>query len=443
MIKVKAFGGYSKIGKSMTAIDVDGEIILTDMGADIEKLVNFEEDKNDITINDLTSLIDNSVIPDDRDFLMKEGKKVKAIVLTHGHLDHIWAVPFLSQKYKCPVIATPFAIKIIENLMKNFKVRSLNLVQLNTGTPYKISDNIKLELVNITHSIPNSSMIALHTKHGVIIYANDWKFDNTPTLGKKPDYEKLEELRKEGIFLLISDSTNADVDGYTFSESIVKTMLEDIIKKSLDNKTIFISTFSSHIARIKNIVEISRKMNRSVMIFGRSMDMYTKAAMSTNVINKGTLPEVATRRDLINSMLKHVAERPGKYVVICTGHQGERGAFLDKLVTGQYQYRLSSEDGVIFSSRTIPTPLNEANKNMLKSALESLNVNVADNIHVSGHASKNDHKLLIKMLMPKHIIPSHGGIEKLSANIELAREFGYELNKNSHILLDGQEITLE
>ena len=238
MIKVKAFGGYSKIGKSMTAIEVDGEIVLTDMGADIEKLVNFEEDKNDISINDLTALIDNAVIPDDRSFFLEKGKKVKAIVLTHGHLDHIWAVPFLSQKYKCPVIATPFTIKVIENLMKNFKVRSLNLVQLNTGTMYKISENIKLELVNITHSIPNSSMIALHTKYGVIIYANDWKFDNTPTLGKKPDYERLEELKKEGVFILISDSTNAEVDGYTFSESVVKTMLEDVIKKSLNNKTI-------------------------------------------------------------------------------------------------------------------------------------------------------------------------------------------------------------
>ena len=443
MIKVKAFGGYSKIGKSMTAIDIDGEIIITDMGADIEKLVNFEEEKNDISINDITALIDNNVIPDDKDFFLKEGKNVKAIVLTHGHLDHIWAVPFLSQKYKCPVIAPPFAIKVIENLMKNFKVKSLRLLPLNTGTKYKISDGIVIELVNITHSIPNSSMIAIHTKYGVIIYANDWKFDNSPTLGRKPDYERLEELHKEGIFLLISDSTNADIDGYTFSESIVKTMLEDIMKKTLGNKTIFISTFSSHIARIKNITEISRKLNRNVMIFGRSMDMYTKAAIYTNVINKGVLPEVAFRREQINGLLKHVSERPGKYVIICTGHQGEKGAFLDKLVTGQYQYRLSNEDAVIFSSRTIPTPLNEANKGMLKNALESLNVNIADNVHVSGHASKNDHKLLIKMLMPKHLIPSHGGIEKISANLELAREFGYELNKNSHILLDNQEITLE
>ncbi len=242
---------------------------------------------------------------------------------------------------------------------------------------------------------------------------------------------------------MISDSTNADVDGYTFSESIVKTMLEDIIKKTLDNKTIFISTFSSHIARIKNITEISRKLNRNVMIFGRSMDMYIKSAISTSVINKGTLPEVAFRREQINGLLKHVYDKPGKYVIICTGHQGEKGAFLDKLVTGQYGYRLSGDDAVIFSSRTIPTPLNEANKGMLMNALESLNVNVADNVHVSGHASKNDHKLMIKMLMPKHLIPSHGGIDKMSANIELAREFGYELNKNSHLLFDGQEISLE
>ncbi len=441
MIKIRAFGGYNKIGKSMTAIDVDGDIVITDMGADIEKLVNFEGDKNYISINDTAALIENAVIPDDRDFFEKEEGRVKAIVLTHGHLDHVWAVPFLSQKYKCPIIATPFTIKVLEHLMRNLKLRPARFLSLNTGTKYRVSDNVTVELVNITHSIPNSAVAAIHTKYGVVLYTNDWKLDDNPTLGRKPDYERLTQLSKDGIKTIILDSTNSDQEGYTFSESVVRTMLEDVIKRTLSNKTIFISTFSSHIARIKNIVEISRKLNRNVMVFGRSMDMYIKAAVNNNIIDKNLIPEVATRREQVNGLLKYAKDRPGKYVILCTGHQGERGAFLDKLVTGQYAYKLSSEDAVIFSSRTIPTPLNIANRSMLQSALESYNVNIADNVHVSGHASRNDIKTFLKMLKPEHIIPSHGGMEKLSGTIDIGKELGYELNKSSHMLLDGQEIS--
>jgi ribonuclease J len=443
MIKIHAFGGYSKIGKSMTAIDVDGEIILTDMGADIEKLVNFEDDKSYITIRDTDALIENGVIPDDRRFFEEEGKKVKAIVLTHGHLDHIWAVPFLASKYKCPVIATPFTIKVVEHLMKNVKQKGLRIKMLNTGTKYKISQDLTLEFVNITHSIPNSVLAVIHTNYGAVVYANDWKFDDTPTLGRKPDYDRMEVLGKEGVHTLILDSTNVDQEGYTFSESVVRTMLEDVIKKTLGNKTIFITTFSSHIARIKNIVEISRKLNRQVLIFGRSMAMYIKAAIDTKTIEKSKFPEVATKRENINNILKFIKNKPGKYVIICTGHQGEKGAFLDRLATGQYEYRLGPEDAVIFSSRVIPTPLNIANRSMLQNALEETNANIADNVHVSGHASKNEHKIMLKLLKPRHYIPSHGGMDKISAGIEMAKELGYELNKTSHILLDGQELIFE
>ncbi|MCL5009641.1 MAG: ribonuclease J, partial [Candidatus Parvarchaeota archaeon] len=230
---------------------------------------------------------------------------------------------------------------------------------------------------------------------------------------------------------------------YTFSESVVRTMLEDVIKKSLSNKTIFVTTFSSHIARIKNIIEISRKLNRQVLIFGRSMSMYISAAIDTKIIEKSKFPEVITRRVKVNEILRYVRGKPGKYVIICTGHQGEKGAFLDKLVTGQYEYKLGNDDAVIFSSRVIPTSLNIANRSMLQVALERLNVNIADNIHVSGHGSKNDYKLMLKMFRPKHLIPSHGGMDKISVAIDLAKDMGYELNKTSHILLNGQELVLD
>lgn len=440
MIKIKAIGGYNKIGKNMTAIFVDKDVIITDMGANMEKLVDIQEDGKTLSIKDTDFLIENDVIPDDKDLFDTEKANVKAIVLTHGHLDHIWAVPFLALKYNCPIISTPFTIKVIEHLMSDFKVKSNKLVKLNTGTKYKLSDKITLELVHITHSIPNSSIIALHTPYGVLMYANDWKLDDTPTLGRKPDYERMDELRKEGIFSLIADSTRVDKEGYCFSENIVKTMLEDVIRKNLSNKTIFVTTFSSHIARIKNISETARRLKRSIMIFGRSMNMYINAAISSNIVDRRTFPPVLTRSEDINRALHLVKENPNKYLIICTGHQGEKNAFLDKLSNEVYHYRLSSEDGIIFSSETIPTPVNIANKMALLKKLESTGAQIADNVHVSGHGYRNDLKTFLRLLSPKHFIPSHGGMDKISSAINAANDLGYQLNKTSHILLDHQEL---
>ena len=442
MIKIKAIGGYSKIGKNMTAIYIDDEIVITDMGADMEKLVELQDENVNVSTKDKELLIERGAIPNDIDFFEKNRNKVKAIVITHGHLDHIWAVPFLASKYNCPVIATPFTIKVIEHLMSDFNVRYNRIIKLNTGTKYKISDNLVVELVNITHSIPNSSMIAIHTKYGVIMYANDWKLDNTPTLGSPPDYRRMNELRKEGIFALISDSTRVDRDGYCFSESIVKSMLEDVITRNQENRTIFVTTFASHIARLRNINQTARHLRRSVFIFGRSMDMYINAAVSSGIISRDTLPKVITRREDINRALRLVRENPSKYLIICTGHQGEKDSFLDKLSSGAYNYKLSSEDGIIFSSETIPTPVNIANKMALLKKLEVSGARIADNVHVSGHAYKNDLRTFLKILSPKHFIPSHGGVDKISAAINVSNEFGYELNKTSHILLDGQELEL-
>ncbi len=440
-MKIMTFGGYSKIGKNMTVTEVDGEFVINDMGADIERLVDYEDENSSISTNDTNTLMDNGIIPDDRNFFAKYADKVKAIVLTHGHLDHVWAVPFLANKYHCPVIATPFTIKIIEKLLHNFKERNPKLIRLNGGSTYNISDKINLEFVHITHSIPQTVLSVLHTRYGAAVYANDWKFDNEPTLGRKPDYKRMEEISKKGIHSVISDSTNVDVDGYTFSESVVRTMLQDVMTKSMTNKTVFITTFSSHIARIKNIIDISRRLGREVLVFGRSMDMYLRSAIDCKIVGKN-MPHILTKGVQINHALRMVKDRPGKYVVICTGHQGEKGAFLDKLATGRFDYRLSSDDGVIFSSRTIPTKINMANRSMLQKALEEYGVNIADEVHASGHASKNDHRMFLKMLKPEHYIPSHGGIDKISAGIELGKELGYELNKTSHILLDNQELNL-
>ncbi len=443
MIKITAFGGYSKIGKSMTAIRIDDKIIITDMGADIERLVNYEEEERNISVKNKEPLLENGIIPDDRELYEKDGSKVIAIVLTHGHLDHIWAAPFLAGKYKCPVICSPFTERILSHIAYNMKSKDLQILKINTGTNYKLADGISIELVHITHSIPNSTVAVIHTKYGAIAYANDWKFDNFPTLGNKPNYERLEALGREGIFALISDSTNVDEEGFAFSESVVKMMLEDVIRKSLSNKTIFITTFSSHIARIKNITEISRKLGREVLVFGRSMDMYLSSAINVGIIKKSEVPPATTRANTMNNLLRQVSGKPGKYVIICTGHQGEPGAFLDKLATGRLNYRLSQEDGVIFSSRTIPTPLNIANRGALQRALQDYGVSIADNIHASGHAYRNEQKEFLKMLKPKHYIPSHGGLEKLTSAIGLSKELGYELNKNAHILLDRQEIVLD
>ena len=239
-LQVIAIGGYSEVGKNMTALKVDDEIIILDIGLYIPKLVEYEdEDPKDISVENLAR---KEIIPDDS-ILKKYRDKVKAIVIGHAHLDHVGAVPFLCNHYNCPVIATPYTIEILEGLAQEKNIRIKNKIRkLNAGSAIKISNNISIEFVHITHSIIQAVLTVIHTKYGSVVYANDFKLDNSPVLGKKPNYDKLKEIGKKGVIALIAESLYSHNEGKTPSEKVAKEMLKDVLLGTSNHENVVIVT---------------------------------------------------------------------------------------------------------------------------------------------------------------------------------------------------------
>jgi ribonuclease J len=442
MISVWAVGGYSEIGKNMTAVRYNNEVIILDLGVEVDKLISYEGEAWKLSSNKLRKI---GALPDDTQMRKEWGKMVKAIVCTHGHLDHIGGITKMAKHYKAPIISTPFSIEVIKNQEKDQKTKLTNkIIRLNPGDSYQISKNFKLEFVYTTHSTLQTAMIALHTPDGVFMYTNDWKFDDNPTFGKKTDYARLKKLGNKGVIALISDSTRIEHYGRTFSESLVREMLKDLLLNlKHENKLIVLTTFASHCARISNIIDIAKKMGRTPVVIGRSLRNYLEASTRAKLISFKDV-EIASYKYEIEKVFKAIKKKgKDKYVLIVTGNQGEPNAMLSRLARNELDLRFEKGDIVVFCSETIPTPICQANRNNLKKQLREKGVRIFTDVHVSGHAGREDHRDLIKMIKPKHYIPSHGGLSKLASAVELAIEEGYKLGKNAHLLQDGQRIDLK
>lgn len=441
-IELCSVGGYNEVGKNMTAVKVDDEVVIFDMGIHLPTLINFEEAGGSRENLSPDQLIKLKAIPDDR--VIKDWrKKVKAIVVTHCHLDHIAAIPYLSSKYNCPIIGTPYSMEVLKRILRDdgFKIKN-ELKSLNCNSKIQISKNLEIEFINMTHSTVQTVMIALHTKYGTIVYANDFKFDNHPVVGKKPHYEILERIGKGNVIALVVDSLYAKAEQKTPSEKVAREMLQDVmLGTNNQGKAVIVTTFASHIARLKSIIDFGKRLNRKIVFLGRSLAKYTEAAEKVKIINFSKDVEIFGYRNSIKSKLNKI-EREGrdKFLIVCTGNQGEPEAVLTKIVLDKLKFRLLPEDHVIFSCRTIPHPMNVKNREIVENALKKKKVRIFTDIHVSGHAAREDHRDLINMLKPKHIIPAHGGREKTLPMKELATEMGY--GKNTHILQNGDKIKL-
>lgn len=437
-MKIHAVGGYSEVGKNMTVVESGDDAVILDMGIHLEPYIQLTEDEEleDISIHELKKV---GAIPDDS-VIANIREKVKAIVPTHAHLDHVGAIIYLSNKYSAPIICTPFTAEVIKAMMKDEKIKLRNPIKvLNVNSSYKLSDNIIIEFINITHSTPQTVMVALHTSEGVLVYANDFKFDNHPIIGKKPNYERLFELGKKGVKHLICDSTRANNPIKTPSETVAREMLRDVLL-GVDSrgKAVIITTFSSHLARIKSILDFGQKMNRKVILLGRSLAKYMEAGEKINLTNFSKQTEIVQYGRHIRKRLRQVErEGPEKYLLVVTGHQGEPKSTLSKIAKREFRFHLSSEDHVIFSSTIIPTKTNIENRRILEEQLNKEGVRIFRDIHVSGHAAKEDLRDLINMLKPKHIIPAHGNSEMKLSLANLALEKGYKMDRDIHILKDG------
>lgn len=440
-IEICTVGGYNEVGKNMTAVKVDNEVVILDMGLHLEKYIQYrgDEDVRKLTTSELQRV---DAIPNDD--VIKDWKKlVKIIIPTHAHLDHVGAIPFMSNKYNAPIVCTPYTAEVIKSIIKDDKFTLKNKIKvLNANSTYKISKGLKLEFINVTHSTPHTVMVALHTPEGIVLYANDFKFDNFPTLGKKPEYKRLKEIGKEGVKALIVDGTRAKQQGKTPSESVAKELLRDVlIATESKGKVVLVTTFSSHLARLKSIIEFGKKMNRKIVFLGRSLAKYVYSGEAIGIINFSKDVEIVKYSKQIRRRLRQInEEKRDKYLLVVTGHQGEPDSVLTRIANHDLPFDLYPEDHVVFSCSVIPNPLNIANREIIENQLKRYKVRIFRDIHASGHAAREDLRDLINMVRPEHIIPAHGDFTMISALTDLAIEMNYELGKSVHIMQNGQRI---
>ncbi len=440
MIEICTVSGYDEVGKNMTAVRVDNEVILLDMGIHLDSYIRYTRDDDyfDITKSELIkagAIPDDSVIFDWRNY-------VKAIIPSHAHLDHVGAVAYMCNSYNAPIICTPYTEAVLLSLAKDRDIKIKNPIKvLHSNSSIKISQNILIEFIHVTHSIPQTAMVVIHTKYGAVVYLNDFKLDNHPIIGKKTEIKKIQALGEKNVLAVIMESLRADSPGRTPSEFVAREMLKDVLLNCDGKSGVIVTTFSSHIARLKSIVECARLMRRKVVFLGRSLEKYIDAAEKIGLVKFSSSCEIVPYAKKIMRKLKEIdADGREKYLLVITGHQGEPNSTLSKIVNRDLRFKLFPEDNLIFSCTVIPSPVNIENRKILEEKLRSFGIRIYRDVHVSGHASKEDLRDIINFLKPKHLIPSHGDKSITSNLVDLALEMGYKLGNNVHLMKNGERL---
>ena len=445
MLNFHAVGGFSEVGKNMSVVELDDDAFIFDEGFFLPPIVQLEEkDRNEYSCSEkklrLIRAIPNDYVID------KIRHKVRAQFIGHAHLDHVGAVPFLSNRYNAPIYGTPFTMQVLDSLLRDNDLFLRNKVKtIPPNTTFYVQGKYKkyrVDFINITHSTPQTTLIALHTKKGIILYANDFKLDNNPVLGLKPNYKLLREISQEGVYAMIVDSLYAGTDRKTPSEKIARNLLEDVLL-TIQNKNdgIIVTTFSSHIARLKSIVEFGKKLNREIVFVGRSLSRYCEAAKKVKIASFLNQVKIVSYRQQVEKILKKIDRNRKRYLVVCTGHQGEPGSILERISRNQLPLKINKGDNIIFSSSVIPTKINIEQFDKMESRLKKRKARIFRDVHVSGHAGREDLRDLINLISPTHLIPAHGGLDKTKPMLDLALELGYN-KKSCHLMKDGQVLKL-
>ena len=341
-VEIIAMGGYEEVGKNMTAVKIGEDVVIFDMGIHLDR-VHIHEDTDMARMHSL-DLIERGIIPDDT--LMKEvDGKVRAIVFTHGHLDHIGAVGKLAHRYEAPLIGTPYTMGLIERTIKQEKKFKVNnpLQILNPGEKIQLSPDITLEFVQTTHSLPQTVNAALHTSEGIIVYANDFKFDNHQMLSPPPDYQRLRQLGQQGVLALIVETTNMTemTEVKTHSEKVARMNLQDTMEPLLAEKDgMLITTFSSHIERLQAICNIADKSDRQILLLGRSMERFGSIAENLGILNLPATASIYGSPKAVNRALAHADEKRDEYLLVTTGHQGEVDALLPRIANNKTNFQV-------------------------------------------------------------------------------------------------------
>lgn len=412
MLKVIPIGGLNEIGKNLTLLEYQDEILIIDCG------LSFPEDEMygiDIVIPDFSYLIANR-------------SKIVGMVITHGHEDHIGAIPYLLKRIKIPVYGTRLTLGLVENKLKEHEVIG-DLRTITAGDKIKLGSFFDVETIRTTHSIADAICLAITTPAGVVFHSGDFKIDYTPIDGEPIDFSKLAQIGKKGVTLMLCDSTNAVRPGYTASERVVGQTIENIFRNSKNR--IIIATFSSNVHRVQKIIENAVKVGRKVAVSGRSMENVVALAIELGYLNipAGTLVDL--------KMTKNIPD--DKLVIITTGSQGEPMSALSRIASGEHKaVKLKKGDTVILSSTPIPgnekTVSNVVNKLFEKGA-EVIYSDIAD-IHVSGHACQEELKLLHSLIKPKFFMPVHGEYRHLVQHARIAESLGMK-KENIFVLNNG------
>jgi len=439
MIEIMPIGGFREVGKNCTAVKVDNEVILIDMGLHLQHYIDYTGDDDDADLS-LNKLIEIKAVPDIH--LIEDWIPLtKAICISHAHLDHVGAVPFLASKFKCPIHGTPYTMEVLKALIADKNIRVNNkIISHDINSMFKVSDNIKIEFISITHSVVDAALIVIHTKYGSIVYANDFKLDNSPTLGHKSNIGRMREMKN--VKAMIIDSLYAHKPIKTPSESVAKELLREVmISTNSKGKAMVISTFSSHLARIKSILEFSKQLNRKVVFLGRSLDKYVMAGEKCGIVEFSKQAKIIKYRQQVQKFLKN-CKNPEDYVFVVTGHQGEPKSVLARMIFQNY-FKFKKEDIVIFSCTVIPGEANIRNREAMEAELRKKKVRIFTDIHVSGHGAREDQRDLINTIEPEILLPSHSEIATTEKFLELAEEMGYKENKNCFLLKNGHKFRIE
>jgi ribonuclease J len=442
-IEIATIGGYNEVGRNMTAVRAGDDIVIFDMGLDLSQIL-LHDDVRSEQMHSL-ELIDMGAIPDDRVMSDLEGD-VQAIVLSHGHLDHIGAVSKLAHRYEAPIVSSPFTIELVKDQIQDeekFQVDN-DLVAVDVGDSFDLPGDLEVEFVNVTHSIIDATNPVLHTPEGAIIYGLDKRIDHTPPVDDPFDMERFRELSQEGVLAYIEDCTNEARTGRTPSEAYAQRHLQDVME-SLEHYDggIVATTFASHVSRVKSLVENAKKIGREPILLGRSMESYSGAADRLGLVD--FLDDVAMYgyRQSINQTFNRIMEE-GKenFLPIVTGHQGEPRAMLTRMGRGETPYEIEEGDKVIFAARVIPEPSNEAQRHRSEKLLRMQGARIYDDIHVSGHLSREGQYEMLQVLQPDHIIPAHQDLDGFSDYVDLAEAQGYRMGHDLHVSRNGETIQI-
>ena len=417
-LKIIPLGGLDEIGKNITVFEYGNEIVLVDCG------LEFPED--DMLGVDL-------VIPDVT-YLEKNKEKIKGLVITHGHEDHIGAIPYVLKQINIPIYATKLTVGLIKNKLEEHKLlASTKLITVEQGQTINFG-NIKIEFIRSNHSIPDAVMLAIHTPVGVVLHTGDFKVDLTPIDDKIIDLGRIAELGNKGVLALMSDSTNSERKGFAMSEKTIGDVFDRLFQNN--KKRIVVATFASNVHRVQQIVNSAEKYGRKIAVCGRSMINMIETAREIGYID-------APENMFIDiDMIKNYTD--DQLVIITTGSQGETMSALTRMAAGEHKKVVITPNDMVIISAT-PIPGNEKLVSNVINDLMQIGAEVIysalENVHVSGHACQEEQKLIIALAKPKFFIPVHGEYRQLRAHAETAKEMGIPA-ENIFILENGKTLEL-